>query len=117
MLRQASATSSVCAVWKASPRISSGSETAVIESHNWFSQDSTVRSYSADRREVFSGDSGAEVDLGGLADLPVTDPPVDAVRGRVRQVGVEEARRPPRGQQPPAEFRHQRGRVSSPATV
>src|SRR4029079_1244097 len=109
MFRHASATSRVCAVWKARPRMSSGSDTAVIASQSWSSQDSINRSYSPDRAEVCSGDSGAEVDLGRLADLPVSDPAVDPVRGRVRQVGVEEARRAAGRQEPAGELWHEAG--------
>src|SRR6478735_9574156 len=105
MFRQARATSSVCPVWNARPRISSGSETAVIASQSWLSQASINRSYSLDRAEVFSGDSGAQVDLGRLADMPVADSAVDAVRGRVREVGVQEAARAAGREQPAAELR------------
>ena len=57
---------------------------------------------------------GLERDVGRLADLLVPDPPVDAVRGVVRQVGVEEARATAVASSHADCACDQRGRVPSP---
>ncbi len=46
MLRHASEMNSVCSSWKLRPSTTSGSETALRVSQNWFSQSATTQGYS-----------------------------------------------------------------------
>ena len=64
-----------------------------------------------ERASAYAASAGIEPDLARLGDHPIADAPVQRVRGRVVEVGVQEAERPAGSEQPATLLRDERRRV------